>query len=397
MLDILACKHTFVGDGFAMSTKLIDVDGHILEPADLWVTGVESRYRERGLKLFVDNEGLEGWTVDDKPVTFFSRGTATDAASIGKDQEWRRLNIFEGHKITWKDGLEMNPGAWDPSARVELMDHEGIDVSILYPTLGLTLSRIEDPALCAAHCRAYNDWIIDFCQHSPGRLHPALTVPWGDPNLVVTEMKRTADAGPRVILAPGGPHRDVSYGRTHWDPVWAQAEAQGVPISLHVGNAGTHAGSALYPEFVLPCWWDFLVGPIDTMLAFASFFQGAVFDRFPSLKLVVLEAGCAWMPWWLERMDEMHEVIGFTAPMQLKPSEYFARQCWISMEPDDALGAQTALSLGADRMLWAYDYPHSDSCIEPIRHLDQSLNKLDKAARRRIMGENATELYGLAT
>ena len=378
-----------------MTTRFIDVDGHILEPGDLWTNGIESRYRERALKLFVDDDGLEGWIVDDNPVTFFSRGTAPDAASIGKGQQWRQKHIFEDHDISWHDGLEMNPGAWEPSARIDLMNHEGIDTSILYPSIGLSLSRIADTELCAAHCRAYNNWIIEFCGHEPDRLHPAIAVPWGDPSLVVSEMQRTADAGPRVILAPGGPHGDVSYGSTHWDPVWSEAVAQNMPISLHVGNAGTHAGSALHPEFTQPCWWDFVVGPLDTMLAFTSFFQGAVFDRFPSLKLVVLEAGCAWMPWWLERMDEMREVIGFTAPMKLKPSEYFQRQCWISMEPDDGLGAQTAALLGADRMLWAYDYPHSDSCTDPIGHLNHSLSGLDKTACQLILGKNASTLYGL--
>jgi len=378
-----------------MRKQFIDVDGHILEPANLWTSGIESRFRDRALKLFVDDDGLEGWMVDHQPVTFFSRGTAADAASIGKDQDWRRLNLFEAHTVSWDDGLAMHEGAWKPAARVALMDREGIDISILYPTLGLTLSRIADNALASAHCRAYNDWIIDFCQQYPERLCPALTVPWGDPALVVEEMKRTADIGPRVILAPGGPKNDVSYGRAHWNPIWAEAENQGIPISLHVGNAGTHAGSALYPEFAQPCWWDFLVGPLDTLLAFASFFQGAVFDRFPALKLVVLESGCAWMPWWLERMDEMREVIGFTAPMQMKPSEYFARQCWISMEPDDALGAETALRLGADRLLWAYDYPHSDSCTQPMRHLGESLAPLDASARHQIEGDNAKALYGL--
>lgn len=373
----------------------VDVDGHILEPANLWLDYIEPRYADRAMRVDTDLAGLECWSVDGKPIPFFSSGTASDAASIGKDQKWRREKIFDSHEVSWEDGLEMNPPAWQPDRRVAMMDEEEIDGSFLFPTLGLTLSRIKDKALSAAHCRAYNNWIRDFCAQGGGRLFPALTLPWGDVQMAVGELKRTSEFGARAVQAPNTPPKDMSYGRLRWDPLWAEMVYQGLPVSLHVGNAGTTSGSILYPEFTLPSWWDLVTGPIDSMLSLVSFFQGGVFDRFPKLKIVVLESGAAWLPWLLIRMDEMRDVMGFTAESKRQATEYFSTQCWVSVDPGDELGQFAIEQLGANRVLWAYDYPHSDGGKEPVRNLRKLLQGFTPRERRLVSGENAVELYGL--
>ncbi len=373
----------------------VDVDGHILEPANLWLEYIEPRFADRAMRVDTDLAGLECWSVDGKPIPFFSSGTAADAASIGKDQQWRRENIYDKHEVSWEDGLEMNPPAWLPDKRVGMMDQEEIDGSFLYPSIGLTLSRIEDRDLSAAHCRAYNNWIHDFCSEGGGRLFPAVTLPWGDVQMAVAELKRTSGFGPRAVQAPNTPPDDMSYGRLRWNPVWAELVNQDLPVSLHVGNAGTTTGSILYPEFTLPSWWDLVTGPMDSMLSFVSFFQGGVFDRFPKLRVVVLESGAAWMPWLLMRMDEMQEVMGFTAESKRRPSEYFESQCWISVDPDDEFGPFVMEELGADKVLWAYDYPHSDGSTEPVKNLRKMLQGFTPRERRLVSGENAVRLYGL--
>ena len=163
-----------------------------------------------GVRVEEDRAGLECWSVDRRPIAFFSGGTAADAASIGKSLEWRKENIFDNHRIGWTEGLAMNPPAWQPDRRAEMMDEEGIDISILYPSMGLTLPRIEDAELSAAHCRAYNNWIRDFCSEAPGRLFPAVTLPWGDVQLTVQEMKRTSGFGARAVMAPNTPPGNMS-------------------------------------------------------------------------------------------------------------------------------------------------------------------------------------------
>ena len=349
---------------------IIDVDGHILEPSDLWDNNLEAQYRSRSMHFSRDEEGLEVWLVDGKPHPFLAKGTSANMTTFAKSKKWRQEHVFGDDPISWEDGRAMNPGGCHPQERTKLMDEEGIDKSILYPSLGLDWpALVDDPALGAAYCRVYNDWIIDFCHQGTDRLYPALLLPWIDISETVKELKRTADASPRVAMVPGTPINNVSYGDARWDPIWQESVDQDIPVSLHVGTAGPTGGRPLYPELNTPAWWGFTTNFTGIALSFMSFFQGAVFDRFPSLKLAVLESGCLWMPYALDGMDEKMDVLGFTTPMKLKPSEYFQRQCWISMDPDDEFGPFVINHLGADKVLWcgAYDYPHSDSPVEPVK------------------------------
>ena len=102
-----------------------------------------------------------------------------------------------------------------------------------------------------------------------------------------------------------------------------------------------------------------------------------------------------WLAFWLDRMDQKYEVNGFTTPMKIQPSEYFRRQVWIAMEPDERLAQFSIETLGADKFFWAYDYTHSDSVTEPLSKLKETLAPLPEASQRMVAGENAIALYGL--
>ena len=146
---------------------------------DLWVKNIEPEYRDMALHMGVGEDGLEQWFSEGKGDRFLSRGTSANMATVSRTREWRQKNIFENPSVTWEQGREMNPGACDPDARVELMNMEGIDKSILYPSLGLSwIGGTKDPALAAAYCRVYNDWLVDFCSAHPDRLYPAIALPW---------------------------------------------------------------------------------------------------------------------------------------------------------------------------------------------------------------------------
>ena len=378
-----------------MTAQVIDVDGHILEPATLWSDNIAPEFKSRALRIEIDEEGLEFWSFDGRAVSTYSKGRSANVAAIGTTREWRKEHVFDKRDITWEQALARVPGAWDPDERVKMMTAEGIDMSILYPTLALAFARMEDAHLSAAYCSVYNDWIVDFCSAHPDRLMPALTLPWHDVDLSVREMQRFSGLEKKAVQAPSGPAKDISFGATHWDPLWAEHQEQDIPVSLHVGSAGTSASKLLHPEIKHPSWWTFTVESTELMNSFCSFFQGTVFDRFPDLKILILESGCLWMPYFLERMDETFELIGFTTDLKNKPSDYFNERGWISMEPDDELGAATAKLMGADRLVWAFDYPHSDSCEEPVARLRESLSELSPDDQAKVMGLNVRDIYGL--
>ncbi len=380
-----------------MGMKYIDIDGHILEPPNLWVDNIAPRYRDRAMRFIQDDQGLECWTVDGQINAKLRDHTSANLATIGKSAEWRRENLFEKHSISWEDGRSMSPAGGDPQKRVALMDEEEIDASILFPSLGLSWMGVtRDPGLATAYCRVYNDWIIDFCSAYPDRLYPALTLPWSSVPESVAELKRTEDIGPRSIMTPASAPHDISYGEQSWDPIWQAYQDQDLPISLHPGSGGTSPSSILYPDLKTVHWWGFTNSALDVQLGFLGFFQGGVFDRFPDLKLVVLESGCLWVPYMLGRMDEKFEVLGFTTPMKMKPSEYFKRQCWVDMDPDDEFGPIAIDLLGADKLMWAYDYPHSDSPTDPVKHLRKTLSGLPEEDQGKVAGETAIDLFHLA-
>ena len=156
-----------------------------------------------------------------------------------------------------------------------------------------------------------------------------------------------------------------------------------MPVSLHIAATPRQVFDNLYTGGVPEnTWWNFLTLANDTFIGFASLFKGAVFDRFPDIKVIVLETGAGFMPYWLDRMDEFYEKFGFATGMQREPSEYFHKQCWISLEPDDEMAVSTINILGADQVhlgrrlpalgwaLWGRGRPeeqHQPVCRKTIR------------------------------
>ncbi len=132
--------------------------------------------------------------------------------------------------------------------------------------------------------------------------------------------------------------------------------------------------------------------------AFTTLFDFGVFDRLPALKVVVLESGGGWIGYWLDRLDAVYEatLLGESVPLAEKPSTYFRRQCWISCDPDErTIPALTDL-LGADRFFWASDFPHPDHTGNYLEKLEELAEKLDAVARRRLLGDNVREVYGIS-
>lgn len=373
------------------NTLYIDVDGHILEPSGLWEDYVEPAYRERTLKILEDDKGLEYLSVDGEPSSFARGGTLGALGAIGQD-----VNPFlEPGRIKWEDALL--PGGYDPHERVKVMNEEGIDKTLLYPSLGLAWEAdCKDPKLAAANCRAYNNWIFDFCRPYPERLIPVAHIPTLDVDEGLKEIKRTAKLGAKAAMVSGAIPGNRPLGGRYFDPMWQETQALGMPVTIHPSSGPNQILNNLYPDLAdVTTWWVFIYAADDVKMQFTTFFNDGTFERFPDLKVVVLESGTGWLVPWIQRMDDKFEVNGFTTPMKMKPSEYFQRNCWIAMDPDDKMTHFNVEHVGAEKLLWAYDYPHSDSVTEPKAKLDENLAPLQSTQREAIIGGSATTLYGL--
>ncbi len=376
-----------------MSPKIIDSDAHILEPPDLWETYLESEYRERGLHIKLDERGYEYVELDGKMCKQDRGGVLANIAGAGQDPK----KILSPGEIPYEEARQLNRPAADPHDRIKLLDTEGVDAVLLYPSIGLDWPEdCDDPKLEAAMCRAYNNWVLDFCKPYPDRLIPIGHIPMLDVQESIKELKRAVNLGAKGLYVHNTAQRGTPYGDPYYDPFWAEASDAGIPVSLHVSsNVGVAPGN-LYPRTAeFSFWWLTVTNVGDVLFSLVSLLQGRVFDRFPNLKIAVLEIGSGWLPWYMERMDGIYDKVGFTSPMKLLPSEYLKRQVWVAMEADETTVPNTIKYIGEDRCMWSSDYPHIEAESGALQELTETLSPLTEEARRKVLGENAANLYGL--
>ena len=374
-------------------SPVVDADGHVLEPADTWQKYIDPEFRDRAIHIAIADDGLERLMFDNKPFEFL-RGNLGGLGGI--DLEPGQLGTMQ-KEYTYADGSP--PGGYDPAARIDVLDEEGIDQVLLYPTIGICWEgNVRDPALATAYTRAYNRWIVDFCSHDRSRLHPVAHISLLDPEGAVEEVTRAREDGCVGIYL--SPDLAARAGRQFADPVfdrfWSTAQDLEMPVGFHVVVREQNA----FHEFQGPgvpgsglFFFAFLA--IDVMAAFTSMVSSGIFEKYPRLKCSVLEAGGNWISAWLDRMDHKYEVMSSFLPLTMKPSEYFYRQCLISMDPDEGMNAEVINHIGADYVIWASDYPHIDASYGVVKEMKEGVASLPLDAQRKVLGENVLRFYGL--
>jgi predicted TIM-barrel fold metal-dependent hydrolase len=374
----------------------VDADGHVVEPPDMLQRYIEPRFRDLVPRHSLDAEGYDVL----EPVrtglglnnAFFPEATVRPNCmpnNAGRPWEMSIEPFRKGVK-----------GAWDPTARMKDMDTDGIDVAVLYPTFALGF--IEDPALYGAVCRAYNEWVADYCKASPKRLFAVAAIALQDIDGAVRELERCV-AQHGFVGAFIRPNPYVDHKKLHdpvYDPLWRAAQELDVAIGIHPylmeDMPGAVRGMRLYEDVDAVAFKQALGNPFDMMTALASFTLGGIFERFPRLRVAFLEANGGWVVPMLERYDHHFEVWHSQLPCRTKPSELFARGGYISFDVDEKTLTATARLLGADRLIWASDYPHPDAKLPgAVAELKETVSELDLDDQRRVVGQNAIDLYRL--
>jgi len=373
----------------------VDADGHVLEPPDLWERYIDPPFRDRALRFRVDEQGLEELEIGGQRSLMSRRGFpstlgamgAPDLAAMQKDPERTYLR-------------EAPYGSMDPAQRLEVLDAENLDAVILYTTVGLLWeAELQDPELSQAYTKAYNRWICEFCADSP-RLVPTAHLSLSDPAAAAAELERAIGEGARGCYVAPFTHDAKPLGHPDHHRVFAVAQEAGIPFAIH-------------PTFE-PQWtkgqrmgtWEnvkqlrllaSVTASDGVRQQFTTLFDYGVFDLFPELKVLVLESGGGWIGYWLDRIDAVyaHTFIGEKVPLEEKPSDYFRRQCWISCDPDERTIPALAERFGVDRFLWASDFPHADHTPEYVDDLNELASMFDEGDRRRFLGDNARQLFGI--
>lgn len=364
----------------------IDADGHILEPPNLWETYLEARYRDRALRIRVDDDGYEYLEIDRKPSARSTKGSLGLLGAMGSE------DMRPSPERRYADSMPY--GACDAGQRLDLLDRENLDASLLYPTIGL-LWEVEctDPELSLAYCRAYNRWIADFCRDSGGRLVPIAQLTLLDPEGAAAELERAVKDGCKGAWVNPFNHRRVIHGHPDHDVLFAKCCELDVPLAIHPTFTPHGAAEGIFdwPREGRP-WAEAIWLRAIVQQALISFFSLGTLERFPSLRLGVLEAGSGWIGAMLDRLDAFSESLNIK---RASASELFRRQCFISGDPDETAAPHVIDHVGADCFMWATDYPHPDHPHTWVDDLTRYAEQLGPATRAKVLGDNVRRIYRL--
>jgi predicted TIM-barrel fold metal-dependent hydrolase len=393
--------------------RIISVDDHVVEPPDLWTSRLPAAYRDRGPRIERDKarfsylggkfEAIRGaedgqwcdwWVYDDLVYPF-----ARLSAAVGFDD-------LDNTPVTFD---EIRPGCWKQADRLADMDANHVDASICFPNVlprfcGQAFLERDDKELARLCVEAYNDWMIDeWCAgDGAGRLIPLTIVPLWDPQLAAAEVRRCADKGSFAITFSENPFHlglpSVHDPGRFWDPLFAACQETSTVLNMHIGSSSK-----------MPSTSDDAPHAVASVLTFANamgsmldFLLSGVFDRFPDLRIAYSEGQVGWMPFVLERADNIWAQRkgegDYNLALERPPSEYVAGHIWGCIF-DDLTGLLLRDKVGMDQITFEVDYPHADSTFPHTRETATRLANdagLDEEETWKLFRGNAIEAYGLS-
>ena len=348
----------------------IDADGHVHEEEAMFAEYLEPAFRGR----------TGGW-------------------ALNADRNRRFVVDGEEHPPFPKEISVRKP--MPPESRIKVLDKERIRLAVLYPSAALVAGYLE-PGFSHAAIRAYNAWMADWCGAFPERLKFAAPVALHDIDEAVREARRAvADLGAVAVTVRPNPVAGRRLDHPSREPLWEAVAELGVPLVVHesTGDPAT-AGGERYGGMMRPESYVFhhvISHPFEQMMAAMALICGGVLERHKALRVGFFEAGCSWAPYWLARLDDHFEhprLGGYMRGLTMRPSEYFARQCVVTCDPGDPTVPLAVDGLGADKILFATDYPHFDSGAGPVREFLEAADPGEGDARR-ILWDNARDFYRL--
>jgi predicted TIM-barrel fold metal-dependent hydrolase len=357
---------------------VISADSHVVEPHDLWQRYTVSTLRDRAPRLErgPDTDRLVCEGVRLPPVGLL-------AGCMRRDEEVRA-------KGRWED--DVYPGGYDPHIRLEALQRDGVDAEVLYPTIAMQLYPMPDLELQWALFEAYNTWLSEFVAEVPDRFFGIAMLTPDDLDHAVVETKRARELGLSGVMIPVIRGEGIPYWDERFDPLWAAAVDQGLPVSLH-------AATSRDPEKR----WDVksaalsVLQTVEIEHVLLELIYAGVFDRFPGLKVVSAENDVGWAGHMLERADywfhrnrKLLKDIRCNRP----PSEYFHENIRATFMRDRTAVLSREV-VGTESLLWGNDFPHHVSTWpNSKRELDEQLDGQPAEVRQAIVRDNVRALYG---
>lgn len=390
-----------------MEYQLVDADGHYYEPDDCFTRHIESRFAEQTVRVERGDDGL-GRVFVRGARTFMSVMPGDYASAPGALQGLFVGDVAEGFTHREVINAKDHPEFIERTARLALMDAQGVEAAVMLPTLGVAVEYPlrDDVELLYASLRSFNRWVEeDWGFGADGRLFGVPMLSLVDIDEAVRELERVLAAGARLVHLCPGPQGGRSPGDPHFDPFWARAAEAGVPVVFHTSNSG-------YAHFYGVHWSENPANPshqqsplqwalcnterpvVDTMIAITLH---NLFGRHPDLKILSIENGSSWLGPVLKTVDKA-AALGRRGPMiggelPARPSEALLEHLWVCPFPEDDVIGLLGL-LGADHVLFGSDYPHPEGLREPLDYVAR-LADCDPTVTRKVLRGNTAGLLGL--
>ena len=371
-----------------MKKGFISVDDHVQEQPDVWTERLsKAKWGNRIPHIEKQADGTENWVVDGRKLPL--GGVASAGAAMRDRTEEPQC---------WQDVPKV---AYDPMERLKAMDTDGVDYSVLYPTVagvaGETFGRLTDPDFELACVQAYNDWLIEEWANRSERFIPQCIVPIYPMEATVAEIKRSVKKGHRGVIYPAVPMelRDVPHiNEAVYDQLWATCQDLGVPICFHAGSSE----ALQVPPYkgyspALVGAFRAITRPMSTVSVLVNLWISRILLRFPDLKVIFGESGLGWGAYILEYTDFQFKGDGLHRSYDLTPSEMFKRQCYLVGWYDRA-SIRTRRYIGTENILWATNFPLATSTWPKSGDtISRCFRDVPDDVRQKILWGNAAPLY----
>ncbi len=358
--------------------QIIDADAHVFEPADMWENYLEPTFKSFALS---------------PPPDMTIRGEKIYSKMSGDVHNYAVEQIGRNHPSF---GI---PNGFDSESQVRAMMLMGVDVSFLYPSIGLWVMGIDSmsPQVAGAFTRAYNNWLNDFCSYNPQMLKGVGAINLHAPEEMVPELRRIAEFGWKSVFLRSNPVKGRLLSDPAYEEFWTECEELGIAVGIHESGSHSRLPTTGADRFNTRFAMHACSHPMEQMMAILALIEGGVLERHPKLRVGFLESGCGWLAYWLWRLDEEYEELHWEVKgnVTMKPSEYFRRQCFVAIEPSEPYLDLIIQYIGSDNLLFGSDYPHMDHKSDIVEKAVALEERLSREIVQKILWDNPAHFYGL--
>ncbi len=363
---------------------IISADGHVCEPANCYVDHIDPQYRDRAPRIMEMEDGTEAFVVPGmrKPVAL----GFVDGAGFGPKERLARAKTMRF--------ADVRPAAYSGRDRLAFMDQDGLAAELIYASVGMGICMHRDAEFKDACMQAYNRWLAGMCSEAPERIFGLAQTAVLSVDSAIADFSRAKEMGFVGMMMPGDPiHEDFDH--PDYDALWECAVDLQLPICFHILTSRAGSIDAKPRGHALNNFLGIIRAVQDVV---GMMVLGGVFERHPDLKLVVAESDVGWLPHYMYRMDHAARINaedGILKGLSKLPSQYIRSNVWATFQDD--LTAYHSLGLmDVEHLLWASDFPHTDSTWPRSRQLiAEQAAHLNEAQHQAIFRDNTATLFNL--